>query len=167
MPRLCCPDPACEGALLRGHGGYQRYVDGVRMWVRRGRCARCRVTHAIVPEDLCAYRDLSLATLETALKTPGGPTARARAAGQPGAVGVRRVRRWLRAAEAMATALQGLLPAAAGAWWERAQRVFGAAPGWLVRLRRWLVSRWGYFFGGLGALLRHGRPSRLVRGAST
>jgi len=32
---------------------------GERQRLRRVRCPRCRVSHAVLPEDVCAYRDLT------------------------------------------------------------------------------------------------------------
>ena len=75
LEALACPDPSCLGGSLGGHGFQRRYVDGSYMELRRVRCRRCRVTHVVLPEDLCAYRDVSFQTLEKILSTPGGPTA--------------------------------------------------------------------------------------------
>lgn len=98
LPAVSCPDPQCQGTRLRGHGWYQRYIDGKQEPLRRVRCPRCRVSHALLPEDLCAYRDATLGAVELALAA-GGPSAGAHAAQQGGRQGVRRVRRWLRSAE--------------------------------------------------------------------
>jgi hypothetical protein len=158
VPEICCPDPECQQTRLRGHGWYRRYLDGVRQPLRRLRCPRCRVSHALLPEDLCAYRDVSLGAVEAALAA-GAPSAGAQASGQGGRPGVRRVRGWLRSAcGRLAAGLQALLAPAAGAWWQRAQQVVGEAPGWLTRLRHWVGRHFGYFLGGLSGLYRHGRP---------
>jgi hypothetical protein len=96
--------------------------------------------------------------VEAALSA-GAPSAGAEAAEQDDSQGVRRVRRWLRGAEeAWASSLLALVPAAEGRWWERAQAAFGAAAGWLTRLRHDLWSRFGCFLGGVRGLYRHGRP---------
>jgi len=158
VPEICCPDPACQQARLRGHGWYRRYLDGVLQPLRRLRCPRCRVSHALLPEDLCAYRDLSFGAVEAALGA-GTPSAGAQAARQSGGAGVRRVRGWLRSACArLAAGVQALLAPAAGTWWQRAQQVVGPGPGWLTRLRHWLWRGFGSFLGGLSGLYRHGRP---------
>ncbi len=158
IPSVSCPDPACQGARLHGHGSYRRRLAGVLQPLRRVQCPRCGVSHALFPEDLCAYRDATLGAVEAALSA-GSPSAGAKAAEQTDPQGVRRVRRWLRSGgEAWASWVVALLPAAEGRWWERAQAVFGAAAGWLKRLRHFLWSRYGCFLGGVHGLYRHGRP---------
>jgi len=139
------------------------------MWLRRGICPICRVTHAILPEDLCAYRDSTLQAVEAAV-SPGPVPAvvAAREAGEAGPESARRVRRWVAGfAAAFEQALLGLLPSVPGTWVERVRRVVGSAPGWLVRLRGWLWARYRVFFGGPTGLWRHGRPRDRVRGHST
>jgi len=166
VPELSCPNPECAGARLRGHGWYQRYLGGERRSLRRVRCARCGVSHAVLPEDVCAYRDLTLGSVEAGVAA-GSPHAGAEASGQDGSSGVRRVRGWLRSAEEpFAAKLQGLLGPVSCPWWRGAQEVVGKAAGWLTRLRHWLWSSWSYFLGGLSGLFRHGRPPRRSRGAS-
>ena len=158
VPAVNCPDPECQASRLRPRGWYRRYLGGVRSEVRRLRCPRCGVSHALLPEDLCAYRDATFAAVEAALDV-GVPSGGAQAAGQDGSAGVRRVRRWLRSDGApLATAVQALLAPAAGPWWRRAQQVVGDGAGWLTRLRHWLWSRWRCFLGGVSGLYRHGRP---------
>jgi hypothetical protein len=157
---VSCPSRGCEGVLLRGHGVYRRYVDGEYFRIRRLRCRRCRVSHALLPDDLCAYRDTRLGEVEAALEA-GSPSLGAEAAGQTGSRGVRRVRRWLRAAEGrLGESIKALLPAAAGSWWQHAQAAVGEAAGWLCRLRHWLWSSASCFLGGLSGLYRQGRPVR-------
>jgi hypothetical protein len=167
LPELACPDPSCHGCTLRGHGYYQRYVDTLYMELRRVRGSKCKITHIVQPEDMCAFRDLSFPVLEEALSTPGGPSVRAYACGQLGEVGRRRVRGWLRALSRGLTGAVGFFPAVVGGLWERVQAVFGEKPGALVRLRRWLVSAHRYFLGGLCGLFRFGRPRPDLHGAST
>ena len=129
IPELSCPDPECRGARLRGHGQYKRYLQGELQAIRRVRCPRCKVSHAVLPEDVCAYRDLQLALLEAALAA-GTPSAGAEASGQDGDSGVRRVRGWLHSAEEpFAAKLQGLLGPVAGPWWRGAQEVVGQGRG--------------------------------------
>ena len=51
-----CPD--C-GQRLGGWGGYWRWVRGPgteRLWIRRCRCARCRRSHALLPDFLFERR---------------------------------------------------------------------------------------------------------------
>src|SRR3954469_21654556 len=173
VPELSCPDPQCQGAALRGHGWYRRYLLGERQSLRRVRCPRCRVSHAVLPEDVCAYRDLPFGAVEAGLAAQR-PSAGAEVSGQVGSVGVRRVRGWLRSAqEPFAAKLQGLLGPVSGPWWRggpaggggggggrgRAQSVVGEAAGWLTRLRHFLWSGFRYFLGGLSGLYRHGRPA--------
>ena len=158
VPELSCPDPECR-APLRGHGWYRRYLGGVRQSLRRVRCPRCRVSHAVLPEDVCAYRDLTFGAVEAGLSA-GGPSAGAEVSGQIGRPGVRRVRGWLRSAqEPFAGKLQGLLGPVTGPWWRGAQEVVGKEAGWLTRLRHFVWSRFRYFLGGVCGLFRHGRPA--------
>lgn len=167
LPEIPCPDPAC-GSLLRGHGWYRRYLNGELFAMRRLICPRCKVTHALLPEDVCAYRDVTLTALESALDSQGGPGACARAAQQAGLAGRRRARRWLRAQQdPWAAQLRGFLPAVAGDLWGRIRALVGLAAGALVRFRHWLWSTYRYFFSGLTGLFRHGRPGWAVRGDST
>jgi hypothetical protein len=131
----------------------------VKQALRRVLCPRCKVSHAVLPEDVCAYRDLTLGCVEAGLAA-GRPSVGAEVSGQDGSQGVRRVRGWLRSAgESFAAKLQGLLGAVAGPWWRAAQAVVGKAPGWLTRLRHFLWSGFRYFLGGVSGLFRHGRPS--------
>lgn len=166
VPEVSCPDPECQETFLRGHGWYRRYVGGKQQWLRRVRCPRCRVSHALLPEDLCTYRDATLGAVELALAA-SGPSAGAQAAGQGGHQGVRRVRRWLRSAGGrFAASLQALLAPVAGPWWCRAQQVVGEATGWLTRLRHFVWSRWRCLVGGVSGLYRHGRPGVSTAGHS-
>ncbi len=166
LPAVSCPDPQCQGTPLRGHGWYQRYIDGKQEPLRRLRCPRCRVSHALLPEDLCTYRDATLGAVELALAA-SGPSAGAQAAQQGGRQGVRRVRRWRRSAEGhFAASLQALLAPAAGPWWCRAQQVVGEAAGWLTRLRHFVWSGWRCLVGGVSGLYRHGRPRVATAGRS-
>ncbi len=43
---------------------YRVRVGGQGFCIRRLRCPRCLTTHALLPEDLCAYRDFKLTALE-------------------------------------------------------------------------------------------------------
>ena len=158
IPELSCPEPGCR-AQLGGHGWYKRYLGGQPQSVRRVRCPRCRVSHAVLPEDVCAYRDLTFGAVEAALAAQR-PSAGAEASGQTGRPGVRRVRGWLRSAQQpYAAKLQGLLGPVSRPWWRGAQEVVGPAPGWLTRLRHFLWSSCRYFLGGVSGLFRHGRPA--------
>jgi hypothetical protein len=162
-----CPEPGC-GRQLRGHGWHRRYLGGLLVLLRRVRCFACRVTHVILPEDVCSWLDLTLPVLEHVVAAGGGPTAGARAAGLTGVEGVRRVRRWRRAlSRRVVSQVLALLPAGSGSWWERAVAVVGPAPGVLVRLRSWLWSAYRLLFPGLAGLLRGGRPQWCRRGGST
>lgn len=165
IPHVSCPDPDCRGSQLRPHGWYRRYLDGQRVAFRRVRCPRCGVTHALLPEDVCAYQDLTLCVIERALvEARAGPSAAARAAGVEGAAAVRRARRWLRSP--VWEQLRLLLPAV-GDLWQRIVAVLGAGSEKLLRLRHWLGAKHGYLLGGPAGLFRHGRPSKRLRGRST
>ncbi len=74
LGEVSCPNPECQGARLQGHGSYDRYLGGELRPLQRGRCPRCGVTHALFPEDLCAYRDATFEVVEAAFSagTPGG-----------------------------------------------------------------------------------------------
>jgi Domain of unknown function (DUF6431) len=158
VPELICPDPKCR-TPLRGHGWYRRYLGGGRQLVRRVRCPRCKVSHAVLPEDVCAYRDLTFGAVEAGLAA-GAPSAGAEVSRQMGRPGVRRVRGWLRSEqEPFAAKLLGLLGPVAGPWWRGAQEVVGQAAGWLTRLRHFTWSSFRYFLGGVSGLFRHGRPA--------
>ena len=166
VPGLICPDPQCQGTSLRGHGWYKRYLGGGRQSLRRVRCPRCKVSHAVLPEDVCAYRDLTLGAVEAGLGAQG-PSVGAEVSGQVGSAGVRRVRGWLRSAqEPYAAKLQALLGPVSGPWWRGAQEVIGKTPGWLTRLRHFLWSSFRCFLGGVSGLFRHGRPASRSPGVS-
>lgn len=169
VPEIACPDPCCGGAPLRGHGWYERLVGWAPMAIRRLICGSCKVTHAVLPEDQCAYRDATLEAVEAAVDTgPGHPTAAARAAGQEDSEAVRRVSRWIADFDAaFVQRLCGLLPPVPGTWLERVRAVVGDAAGALVRLRRWLWGRYRVFFGGPSGLWRGGRPRDAACGRST
>ncbi len=57
FPRLDCP--SCAG-LLVFWSGYRRHVRAagrcVRIFIPRGRCGRCRVSHALLPAFVLAWR---------------------------------------------------------------------------------------------------------------
>ena len=162
IPAVACPDPSCPG-VLSARGWYQRYLGGERVSLRRLRCRRCGVSHALLPEDVCAYRDLTFPVLEAAMHSRDGPSAAARAAGRQGPAAVRQARRWLRGSSWQRLSM--LLPAA-GRVWERIEAIVGPVPGQLVRLRHWLWSKLGYLLGGPTGLFRHGRPAAPVRGVA-
>jgi len=168
IPDIACPDPACEGQLLGSHAWYERYLDGDLCELHRLVCRRCSVTHAVLPEDVCAYHDATLVQIEAALEAGPGPAAASEAAGQEGAGARPRVRRWLRRLDGwLRQQVVGLLPAVAGSLLERVRAVFGAAPGVLVRLRHWMWSRYLLFFGGPAGVYRHGRPRFSIRRGTT
>lgn len=59
--RIDVPTQACPscGARLMAWSGYRRWLrdDGeYQIWVRRGRCPTCRVTHALLPDFVHARR---------------------------------------------------------------------------------------------------------------
>jgi len=159
VPSVACPTPGCQGRRQRGHGFYKRYVNGVQRELRRLICSTCGVTNALLPEDLCAYRDATLTAVEAAADAGPGPAARARAAGETGHEARRRVRRWgLGCASRWVVRLVALLPAGPESWLDRVRAVVGAGSGVLVRLRQWLWERYAVFLGGPCGLFPHGRP---------
>jgi hypothetical protein len=159
VPSVACPTAGCHGRLQRGHGFYKRYVDGVQRELRRLLCPACGVTNALLPEDLCAYRDATLTAVEAAADKGPGPAVRARAARETGHEAKRRVRRWgLEPESRWVVLLVALLPAGPEHWLERVRAVVGAGSGALVRLRRWLWESYTVFLGGPCGLFRLGRP---------
>ena len=60
VPSVACPGAACEGQEQGGHGFYRRYVDEKLFEVRRLICGLCGVSNALLPADICAYRDVSI-----------------------------------------------------------------------------------------------------------
>jgi hypothetical protein len=163
LPEIPCPDPDCLDRPLRGHGWYFRFLDGVKVAFRRLRCPRCRRSHALLPEDVCAYQDLKLDALEKTLEAPG-PTRAARAAGEAGTAAVRRARR--RRGARLWQELWAVLPAASYLL-EKIAVLVGEAPGRLLRLRRRLWRQLAYLLAGPAGLFRHGRPRGSPRRGST
>jgi hypothetical protein len=167
-PVVGCPARECGGCPMVPHASYRRYVRGELARVLRLRCPRCAVTHALLPEDVCAYRDALLSSVEVTVEAGTRPVDGARAAGEAGSGATRRVRRWQRGlGPGLASVIVALLPAVPGTWLERARRVVGEGDGVLVRLRHWLWAHHVLFFGGPAGLYRHGRPQNVVRRAST
>lgn len=158
--------PRCQRGRLRPHGWYPRYVDGQRRRIRRGRCSdpECGVTHAVLPEDLCAYKDLPLDALAVVLDAEG-PSAGARALGECEEVSVRRARRWRREAAGQRARHCGQAVPGGGPapWWRRALEVFGSLVAW----RRWVWAETRYFATPLLGLFRRGRPPWLTVPNST
>ena len=129
------------------------------------------MTHAILPEDVCAYRDLALDALVSVLEAEG-PTAAARklageaADSDPDPVLVRRLRRWRGEARGpRARQSERVLPAAGSpsSWWERALVGYGDLVAW--RHQQWAQT--GYFVTPLLGLFRQGRPPSRGAGVST
>lgn len=163
LPRVQCPAAECRGEVQNGHGFYPRYMGGQRVEFRRLRCADCGVTNALLPEDICAYRDSTLTAVEVAASTGPGPAVRAVAAGEGGPEGKRRVRSWGVGEESLGhwvLQLLALLPAGPQSWIERVRAVVGEWAGALVRLRWWLWSHYAVYLGGPCGLYRLGRPGR-------
>ena len=154
LPAVPCPNPSCQDSLLRPHGWYRRFLDAELVAFRRTRCARCGVTHALLPEDVCAYQDLRLPALERALDA-GTPTPAARVVGEATVAAVRRARRWLRGS---LWAMLERLRAAPRRLMDRIVALAAQAPGKLVQARRWLWSQLGVLLGGPCGVFLHGRP---------
>ena len=136
VPEVGCP--SCGKGRLRGHGWYRRRIDGKHVRVRRLRCPCCRETHALLPEDLCAYRDLKLAALEEDEDL----------------------------LERHCKPISYLLPAPLPSFLDSVYATVGSKDP-LTRLRHWLWSHFGFFFSGFAGLFRRGRPHRNRRHAST
>jgi hypothetical protein len=175
------PCPAC-GATLTGWGGYWRWVRTPdlaeqRIWVRRGRCASCRQTHALLPSFLFVRR-LDVGTVIGAglEQAAGGSGARpiAQRLGLPHST----VRDWWRRLRARApTLLAGVLalatsldPASVDLYRDGAAAVLEALAAAWQRAQRRLASRpldpwafWNLMSGGQ-ALASHSSP--LFPGAS-
>jgi hypothetical protein len=149
LPAVPCP--SCPDTLLGPHGWYRRYLDGERVAFRRTICPTCGVTHALLPEDVCPYQDLTLPAVERALDA-GTPTPAARAVGETTVATVRRARRWLR------SCVWAMLRAAPSDLVDRIVELAGEAPGWLMRARHRLWSQLGVLLGGPCGLFRYGRP---------
>ena len=141
VPEVSCPDPECQAARLPG-AGLVPAVPGRGVWseLRRLRCRRCGVGHALLPDGSGAPIAIPpLPRWNRRWRWACRAVVRKRR-GEAGSVGVRRVRRWLRSdGSPLATAVQALLAPAAAPWWRRAQQVVGKAAGWLTRLRHWPV----------------------------
>lgn len=118
VPRRRCP--SCH-ALLIFWSGYRRFVrhhgTSVRIWVRRGKCRTCNVTHALVPTFLLRRRLDPAAVI-------GGAVARI-----VSGVGVRPV------------ALALGVPHTTARDWRRRHRA--RAPDWLVRAEALIVELGG------------------------
>lgn len=158
VPSVPCPDAACEGEEQGGHGFYRRYVDGLLFDVRRLICRLCGVSNAVLPEDVCAYRDVSLLAVEAAADAWPGPAAAARAAGMAGTEAKRRARRFKLTAGLWISRILAVLAAGPARWMDVVRAVVGAGPGALVRLRSWIWSRYRVYLGGPCGLFRLGRP---------
>ena len=161
LPSLRCPVPTCK-RKLQGHGGYFRYLGGCLQWVVRVRCRPCGVTHVVLPGNVCAYRDMTLETVEEVVEA-GSPSEGERHLDPPPVDGRRVARRVLRAFDQQMRAVVGMLPPTPGSGLDKLRTVFGPQPGVLVRLRRWLLLKWGEWFSGLCGLWRHGRPPHVIR----
>ena len=106
------PEQACPlcGTRLTGWSGYRRWLrDGSEqhIWIRRGRCAACRRTHALLPDFVHARRLDSVDVIGAALeRSIGGQGMRRLAAGMD--VPVSTARDWRRRHRARAPALLAL-----------------------------------------------------------
>lgn len=149
LPAVPCP--SCPDTLLGPHGWYRRFLDGKLVAFRRTLCGRCGVTHALLPEDVCAYQDLTLPAVERALDAES-PTPAARAVGEATVAAVRRARRWLRGS------VWAMLRAAPSHLVHRIVVLAAEVPGKLIRARRRLWSELGVLLGGPCGLFLHGRP---------
>jgi hypothetical protein len=121
-PRLRCP--TCHGPLIFW-SGYERFIRRAgasrRIWVRRARCCRCRVSHALLPVFLLVRRLDPAAVIGSAVaRMVGGTGARTVAAEL--AVAHTTAREWRRRHRARAPD-----------WLGRAERLLGDLGGELPR----------------------------------
>ena len=160
VPKVPCPGAGCGGRLQQGHGFYHRFVGGLRFWVRRVICVVCGVTNALLPEDICAYQDVTLAAVEAAVDAKAGPSAGAKAAGVRGPEAKRQARRWRSKSSQWVDKMLALLPSDAEPqpWLARVRAVVGEGPGALLRLRWWLWADKAVYLGGPSGLFPRGRP---------
>jgi len=139
-PVVRCPDARCEGSAADPHGHHVRYVGGELRPIYRVLCPGCGVTHGVLPEDICAYRDLTLGQLERVVEA-AGPSEGAGLANLGGVDTTRRSRRLRQAAErGLARAVEAFLTAGEGNWLERTRGLASLGVDALLWLRRWLVS---------------------------
>jgi len=115
--RVAVPEQACPrcGARLHGWSGYLRWLrhDGEhRIFVRRGRCARCRATHTLLPDFVHARRLDAVEVIGTALEAMHAGEGMRRVAGRLGLPHAT-VRDWRRRHRARAPALLARLAALA------------------------------------------------------
>ncbi len=160
VPKVPCPGAGCGGRVQQGHGFYYRFVGGFLFLVRRLICVVCGVTNALLPEDICAYQEVTLAAVEAAVDAKAGPSAGAKAAGVTGAEAKRQVRRWRVKSSQWVDQILALLPsdAKSPSWLARVRAVVGDGPGALLRLRWWLWTDKAVYLGGPCGLFHRGRP---------
>jgi len=106
VPAAICP--GCRRGLT-GWGGYWRWMRGEqvpeqRIWIRRGRCKRCRHTHALLPSFLFVSRLDVAQVIGTALDQAANGTG-ARTIAQELAVPHTTVRDWWRRVRSKAPTL--------------------------------------------------------------
>lgn len=88
--RVAVPEQACPrcGARLHGWSGYHlrwlRHDGEHRIFVRRGRCARCRATHTLLPDFVHARRLDAVEVIGTALEAMHAGEGMRRVAGRLG-----------------------------------------------------------------------------------
>ncbi len=163
---LSCPDPDCADARLVGHGGYRRYLGGELQKIARVCCRRCGVTHGVLPGDACAYRDMTLDSVESAWDAQG-PRAAVRASSHAGVSAIRSMRRVLSKQQTALAAVRRFLPTLPAHGLAGLRAVLGSGAGVLLRVRELLWSTYRLWFSGLCGLWRHGRPPHLDRRQST
>lgn len=180
LPQAC---PGCNGQLT-WWGGYWRWVRGRgpaehRVWIRRGWCARCRRTQALLPAFLFVRRLDENAVIGSALTlAAAGAGAGARRVARHLALPHTTVRDWWRRAcaraptllavlltlatsvdpapvDSKADGLSGVLEALASAW-QRARQRLGAR----------LSDRWGFWSLISGGLVLGTNTSPLFPGRS-
>ena len=109
---------ACTGCVkqLARWGGYWRWVRGRstgRLWIRRGRCSRCRRSHALLPDFLVERRLDEVEVIGHALALGIASGLGMRSVANRLAVPMTTARRWRRRFQIRAPALTAALVAVA------------------------------------------------------
>ncbi len=144
---LSCPHADCAGAGVVGHGCYRRYLGGELREIARVCCRRCGVTHGVLPGGPCAYRDMTLDSVESAWDAQG-PRAAVRASSHAGVSAIRSMRRVLSKQQTALAAVRWFLPRLPAHGLAGLRAVLGSGAGVLLRVRELLWSTYGLWFSG-------------------
>jgi Domain of unknown function (DUF6431) len=74
VPRAACPSCGAAMGFWSGYWRQLRVEDGIgwRIWVRRGRCSSCRVSHALLPSFCLAGRSFGVEVIGPAVQEMAG-----------------------------------------------------------------------------------------------